>query len=69
MQINESKKAFICFLLFFQIGTFQWAMADSNKKNPLPAKLAPRVVREGREIRFALPFSHREARPGVEFYK
>src|SRR3984885_3777238 len=32
MQINESKIAFICFLLFFRIGTFQWVTDDSNKK-------------------------------------
>jgi hypothetical protein len=32
MQINESKIAFICFYLFFGIGTFQWVTADKNKK-------------------------------------
>ena len=32
MQINESKIAFICFLLFFQIGTFQRVTDDLNKK-------------------------------------
>ena len=32
MQINENKIAFICFLLFFRIGTFQWVTDDSNKK-------------------------------------
>jgi hypothetical protein len=30
--INASKTAFFCFLLFFRISTFQWVMADSNKK-------------------------------------
>jgi hypothetical protein len=32
MQINESKIAFIRFLLFFRIGTFQRVKDDSNKK-------------------------------------
>jgi hypothetical protein len=32
MKINESKSAFICFHFLFRIGTFQWVMADSNKK-------------------------------------
>jgi hypothetical protein len=31
MQINESKTAFVCFYLFFRIGTFRWFTADSNK--------------------------------------
>jgi len=33
MQINESKIAFICFYLFFGIGTFQCVTADKNKKS------------------------------------
>jgi hypothetical protein len=41
MQINERKKAFICFYLLFRIGTFQWVTADSNKKiRPLSARVA-----------------------------
>jgi hypothetical protein len=34
MHIKESKIAFICFLLFLRIGTFQWVTAEGNKKNP-----------------------------------
>jgi hypothetical protein len=34
MQIHESEIAFISFLLFFGIGTFQRVAADSNTKNP-----------------------------------
>jgi hypothetical protein len=33
MQINESKIAFICFLLFVRIGAFQWVTANPNKKS------------------------------------
>src|SRR5258707_10076212 len=32
---NESKRAFICFHLFFGIGTFQRVMGNSNRKIPL----------------------------------
>ena len=31
-QIKPSKKAWICFYLFFRIGTFQWVTTDLNKK-------------------------------------
>jgi hypothetical protein len=44
MQAKESKNAFVCFHLFFGIGTFQWVTADSNKKIRLRLKLARRVV-------------------------
>src|ERR1700722_18958112 len=36
MKANESKMIFICFHLFFGIGTFQWVTADSNRKNSSP---------------------------------
>jgi hypothetical protein len=29
---HENEIAFVCFLLFFGNGTFQWVAADSNKK-------------------------------------
>jgi hypothetical protein len=32
MKENERKIAFICFYLFFGIGTFQWVTANKNKK-------------------------------------
>jgi hypothetical protein len=37
MKENERKYAFICFHLFFGIGTFQRVAAEKNKKNfPFP---------------------------------
>jgi hypothetical protein len=36
MQVNESKKAFICFHKFFGIGTLQWVTREKNEKTPLP---------------------------------
>jgi hypothetical protein len=32
MKIDENNIAFLCVLLFFGIGTFQWVTEDSNKK-------------------------------------
>jgi hypothetical protein len=36
MQMNESKIAFIPFILFFGIGAFQWVTAEKNKKSAAP---------------------------------
>jgi hypothetical protein len=41
---NESNFAFICFQQFFGNWTFQWVIADLNRKNRPPAQLALRVV-------------------------
>jgi hypothetical protein len=32
IQINPSKSPWICLLLFFRIGAFQWVTANPNKK-------------------------------------
>jgi hypothetical protein len=41
MQVNESKKAFICFHNFFGIWTFQWVTREKMKKTPrLPSRLS-----------------------------
>ena len=42
MQINESKITFICFLLFFRIGTFQRVKDDSSKKIFARVTLCPK---------------------------
>jgi hypothetical protein len=41
LQINESKKAFICFHLLFGIGTFQWVTSEKIKNS---GRLSTRAV-------------------------
>src|ERR1700735_2691614 len=48
MQIKNSKTAFICYQLFFRIGTFQWVTSDSNKKIQLSSGLYSESYRPGR---------------------
>jgi hypothetical protein len=68
MQVKTSKKACISLHFLGGIGPFQWVTAEKIKKS-LSIQLAPQVVGEAAEIRFALPFSHRQGRRGDEFLK
>jgi hypothetical protein len=43
MKANESKIAFICFHLFFRIGTFQRVTAEKNKKFSRRLNSPPRL--------------------------
>jgi hypothetical protein len=68
MQVKPRKKA--CISLFFLggIGRFQWVTGEKIKKILSPLCSRPRLWARSRNSIF-LPFSHRQAWRGVEFFK